>query len=240
MTNKILLVFCMLFIVCSLLIVSAGDQEIRFYNEVNTNLTIFEKCRVDGAVCDSSYICSLSLLAPDQSLILDNETMLGVGVYRNFSLNLSQTTPNGIYEATIDCSNSTFAGSNTFFYEITPNGSQPIDTGQGLILTAAILILILLSLFSGFLGFKSTNTTIMLSFLSFSVILAVFSLGFVLNIIESSFGTFSGIIDNYSTIFILFTVLISIGAIGLMLYIIYIALRYYWDLRGMEDTFSIK
>ncbi len=239
MTNRILLVVCMLFVIGFSFMVSAQQEDIRFYHEINTNLTIYEKCRVDGAVCDSSYSCSISLLSPDQTLILDNETMLGTGVYRNFSINNTLTIPNGVYETTVDCTNITNSGSNTFFYQITPNGSQPIDTGQGLILAGAIAILILLSLFSGYLGFKSTNTTIMLSFLAFSILLSVFSLGFVLNIIESSFGTFSGIINNYSTIYIVFTVLIIAGSVGLMLYIIYIALLYYWNLRGMQDTFSI-
>lgn len=240
MTNKTLLAVSLLLILFCLVTVTAQEKDIRFYHEISTNLTIYETCRIDGGICDSTYNCSLSVLSPQQSLIIDNETMLGTGVYRNFSLNSTLTDPNGIYESTVDCSNSTFSGSNTFYYQVTPTGSQPIDTGQGLILAGAIAILILLSLFSGFLGFKSSNTTIMLSFLSLSILLAVFSLGFVLNIIQSSFGTFSAIIDNYSTIFIVFTVLISVGAVGLMLYIIYIALLYYWNLRGMRDTFSIN
>ena len=238
-SSNFLLIIVVLCAISSLTLVASQGEDIRFYGEFGTNITVYEKCRVDGFICDSSYECNLSIIDPNQNLIIDGQLMLGVGVYRNFSLNLTQTQPNGVYEATVDCTNSTESGSDTFFYQITPDGSKPIDVGQGLILTGAIFILLIIALSIGFLGFKSTNTTVMLSLLSFSVLLMVFSLGFVLNIIELSFGTFSGIINNYSSAFVLFVVLVSVGAIGLILYIIYVALNYYWGLRGMKDTLSI-
>lgn len=236
---KSLLLLTLLLLLINFTVVSAED-DIRFYHEFGTNLTIYEKCRVDGAICDSSYSCNISVLSPSQSLIINNQPMLGVSVYRNFTLNSTLTVPNGIYESTVDCTNVTLSGSNTFFYQITPNGSKPIDVGQGLILGSSILILLLISLYSGYLGIKSTNTTIMLSFLALSIMLIIFSLGFALNIIELSFGTFSTIISNYSTAYILFIALVSVGAISLIIYLVVVALNFYHNMRGMNDNFSVK
>lgn len=234
--------FCSVFILIlfSLTFSIAQIEEPRFYHEKSTNLTIYEKCRVEGAICNSSYDCSLSIISPSQSLIIDDVLMSGSGVFRSLLLLEDNQSINGLYEATVDCTDGTLSGSNTFYYIINPNGSQPIDFGQGLILFSAILLLIFFSTFIGYLGFRSTNTTIMLSFLSFAVILMVFTLGFILNIIELSFGTFSNIIDNYSVIYILFIVLIGVGAVCLIIYIIFVALNYYWQLRGMQDTLSVK
>lgn len=237
--NKLYITLSLL-LIFSFVTVSAQQEDIRFYHEKETNLTIYEKCRVDGMICDSGYICSLTILSPSQVLILDNETMLGDGTYRNFSLNTSQTDTNGIYESTTDCTNGTSAGSDTFFYQITPDGSAPIDEGQGLILIGSIILLMVISSFFGFLGFKSNSTTIMLSFMSFSVLLMIFTLGLIVNVVQLSFGTFGEIIGNYSAIYILFTVLLSVGALGLILYIVVVALNYYWILRGMKDTISIR
>lgn len=239
-------IFYVLLLVCFILninfiLAQTEDQEIRFYHEFETNLTIYETCRVEGAVCDSAFTCFLSVLDPSQNQIVENQTMLGSGSSQvNFSLNESQSNPNGIYSATVDCNNVTNAGSNTFFYQVTPDGSKPIDTGQSLVLIVAMSILIIIALAIGFLGFRSTNPTIMLSLMAFSVLLIIFALGFALNVIELSFGTFSTIISNYSSIYVLFTVLITVGAVALIIYLIVISLNYYWQMRGMKDTFGVK
>ena len=234
------ILFLSLIIILSLSTVYAHQEDIRFYHPQNTNLTIYEKCRVDGAVCDSSYDCNLTILSPSQIIITDNVPMLGTGIYRNFSMTEDNQSVNGIYESTVDCTNITFSGSNTFFYEITPNGSKPIDEGQGLILLGSIFFLIIISCSVGFMGIKTTSTTISISFLAFSTLIMVFTLGLILNILELSFGTFSSIISNYSTIYVLFITLIVAGSIGLIAYIIVVALNFYWRLRGMKDEFSVN
>jgi len=240
MKNFILLTVLTFFVLSAgFNLVEAQQEAVRFYHPIDTNLTIYEKCRVDGSVCDSSFICNLTVLSPTNSLVVDTETMLGDNTYRNFTLNETQTNPNGVYEATVDCTNTTAAASNTFFYEITPNGSAPVDTAQGIVLLVGMAFLILIVVFLLFLGVKAANPTISLAFISFGVLLMVFGIGFSLNVLEVSFGTFGDIVNNYSTIYVLFMALIVVGSIGLMLYLIIVSLNYYWRLRGMKDTFSV-
>ena len=239
--KKFLLFSLMFVLLFSFTFISAQTEEPRFYHEKGTNLTIYEKCRVDGGICPASYSCFITVVSEDRSsLVTNSEAMIDGGTYWNFTLNSSQTDINGLYETTVDCSNASLAGSNTFYFEITPDGSSPIDFGQSIIFMTAIFFLIIFSTFIGYLGFRSTNTTIMLSFLSFTVILMVFTLGFILNVIELSFGTFSGIISNYSAIYILFVALVGTGMVALIIYLIVITLNYYWQLRGMKDTFSVN
>ncbi len=239
MVNKNLL-FLSMILILSMSVVYAQQEDIRFYHPQSTNLTIYEKCRIDGAICDSSYDCNLTILSPTQVLIIDNVAMLGDGIYRNFTMTEENQSANGIYESTVDCTNASFSGSNTFFYEITPNGSKPIDEGQGLILLGSIFFLIIISCSVGFMGIKSTNTTVSISFLAFSTLIMVFTLGLILNVLELSFGTFSDIISNYSTIYVLFTTLLIAGAMGLIVYIIFIALNMYNRFRGLKDEFSVR
>ncbi len=239
--RKILFPSFFFILLLSLTLSYAQVEDPRFYHERGTNLTIYEKCRTNGAICPNSYSCFITTISVDRtSLIINNGTMIDGGVYWNFTLNSSQTDTNGLYETTVDCHNSSLAGSNTFYFQITPNGSAPMDFGQGLIFLTSIFFLIVFSTFIGYLGVRSTNTTIMLSFMAFSTILMVFTLGFILNVIELSFGTFSDIISNYSSIYVLFIVLLGIGMVGLIIYLIVITLDYYWKLRGLKDTFSIK
>jgi len=236
MVNKtltILLLFTFVFL--SINLISAQQEDIRFYHEIGTNLSIFEKCRIDGALCDTIFSCNLTILSPSQELIKDNFPMIRETIYYNGSLSELETTPNGIYEATVDCTNTTSSGSNTFFYQITPNGSQPMSTTQGIIVFLGILLIVSIAVLSSFLSYKLSNGFVSLAFISFAVILMFFAFGMILNIFELSFGTFSTIINNYSVLYITFIGLLSVGVIGLIIYLIVFALKLYWQSRGMID-----
>lgn len=216
-------------------VIPAQSEDIRFYHATGTNLTIFEKCRIDGGRCDSAFVCSATVLSPEQQLIINNETMEGPGVYYNITLNETQTAINGIHETTVDCTNGTNSGSDTFFYENTPNGSAPIDEGQSILLLGGLLILAVFAISVGWVGFRLNNGAVGLILICFSVLILVFSIGMITNIFQLSFGTFGEITDNYSSVFIVFIILTTMGGLGLILWLIVFALRLYWRNRGLTD-----
>ena len=240
MVNKtftVLLLF--IFVFLSINLISAQQENIRFYHELGTNLSVFEKCRIDGAICDSGFSCNLTVLSPSQALVKDNFPMVRGDIYYNATLNITETIPNGIYEATVDCTNTTSSGSNTFFYQVTPNGSQPMSTTQGILLFLGILLIISIAVLSAFLSYKLSNGFVSLAFIAFAVILMFFAFGMILNIFELSFGTFSTVISNYSVLYITFIALLGVGVIGLIIYLIVFALNLYWQSRGMIDEVGI-
>lgn len=216
--------------------IASGEDEVRFNAPQNENLTVCEKCRVDGAVCDSSYSCNITILLPDQSFLISQQAMTNNGSYNCYDLNTTQTSINGLYEATVDCSNTTLKGSNTFFYRITPEGSPPVSDGQGLVLIGTILIMIVLALVMIFLGIRSTNGGVKLAFISFSILLLVFNIGFTVNVVNAFFGTSDGITSNFSTIYRLFVILLSAGVTALVVYLIVIALKFFNIKRGVMDS----
>ena len=237
---KKLLLFLIVGIILSVSFISAQQEDIRFYHQIETNLTIYEKCRINGAICGSEFNCNATVLSPAQELIIDNENMTRGNVYHNITLNPSQTNTNGIYETTIDCTNSSSSGSNTFFYQITPNGSKPMETSQGIIAFVSILMITLIAGICFSLSYKINNGWVSLSFLSFAIILLVFAFGMVLNILELSFGTFSTIIGNYSALYITFIALVSVGVTGLIIWLIVFVLNQYWISRGMIDKVGFR
>lgn len=233
--HKSLLIFTFLFILLSINTTSAQQENIRFYHEIDTNLTIFEKCRIDGAVCDSDFNCNITILSPSQELIIDNREMTRGTTYFNFSLNTTSVTPNGVFETTVDCVdvNDNSSGSNTFFYQITPNGSVPMGTAQSVIAFLSIFMISSIGLVCLSLSYKINDNWISLAFLSFAIMLMIFAFGMILNILELSFGTFGTIIGNYSALYITFIALGSVGVIGLIIYLIVFALKLYWQGRGL-------
>lgn len=216
-------------------VISAQSTDVRFYHETGTNLTIFEKCRIDGSPCDAAFTCTATVLSPEQRLIINNEAMEGPGVYYNITLNGTQTNLNGLHETTVDCTNGTNSGSDTFFYENTPNGSAPIDEGQSILLLGGLILLAVFAIAMGWVGFRLNNGAVGLTLISFSVLILVFSVGMITNIYQLSFGTFGEITDNYSAVFVVLIILATMGALGLILWLIVFALKLYWKNRGLTD-----
>lgn len=233
MGNKIILNLLLIFL--SINLISAQQEPVRFYHQIDTNLTIFEKCRIGGAICESSYSCNLTVLSPSQELTTDNDGMFRGDIYYNLTLDRSKNNVNGIYETTVDCTNLTSSGSDTFFYQVTPNGSKPMETSQGIIISIAIIMIIIIAGLCISLSFKLQNGWVSLAFLSFAIILLIFAFGMILNILELAFGTFSSIIGNYSVLYVTFIALVSVGVIGLIIWLIVFALNLYWKSRGMID-----
>ncbi len=233
---KVIILFIIgILVLLSINVISAQQEDVRFYHQINTNLTVYEKCRINGAVCGIGFKCNITVLSPSQELVIDNQGMTRGEVYYNYSIINTDVIPNGVYETTIDCTNLTDAGSNTFFYQITPNGSKPMETSQGIIAFVAIVMLTVIAIVCLSLSYKINNGWVSLAFLSFALMLMVFSFGMILNILELSFGTFGTIIGNYSVVYIVFIALVSVGVIGLIIYLIVFALKQFGKSRGLID-----
>ncbi len=236
MENTRILFFICIFILALTSITAQGaEDEARFNAPINENLSVCETCRVEGAVCDASYSCNVTILYPDQTFLIDQQPMTDNGSYFCYDLNVTQTSLNGLYQSTVDCSNSTLFGSNTFFYRITPGGTPPVSDGQGLVLLGSILLMLVVSGVMIFLGFKSSQPAATLGFIGFAVLLLVFSIGFTLNVLNSFFGSSPGVTSNYSTFYRVFVIILAAGATGLVAYLIKVAFTLFNRSRGKID-----
>lgn len=232
---KKLIILLFLVFLLNITLISAQQEEIRFYHERNTNLTIYEKCRIKGEGCDANFGCNVTVLDPSQVVRINNQNMSRGEVYYNFTTSGVDVNVNGVYETTVDCANTTDFGSNTFFFQVTPNGSAPIDQGQSIILFGGIILLIIIAVFIGWLGFRTDNGVVSISLLAFAILILVFGLGMILNVFELSFGTFGDIVSNYSTIYVLFIILVGVGILGLIVWLIYLVVQWFWKKRGLID-----
>jgi hypothetical protein len=77
-------------------------------------------CTVDGAFCDSSFTCNLTLETPNKKVIINNKMMSMNGSFYNFSIGPQASM--GIYNKIMNCENGTAAGTNTEPIEITGDG----------------------------------------------------------------------------------------------------------------------
>lgn len=210
------------------------SQEVRFYHEEGQNLTIYEKCRIDGQPCDTTYVCNITILNPVESKIVNGDSMNYGSNYYNYSVLSTLLEDVGSYETTIDCGNGTYYGSNTFYFNVNPLGTEPVDSGQGNILIIAGVFLIILSLFLTYIGLKMINPIATFGFIAFSFLLLFFSIGFMLNILEVTIPGFGNIINNYSVVYRVLVVLMTGAGIGLLLFLVKSTFEKINKLRGIR------
>ena len=97
----------------------------------NSDIDLKVPCFFNGTYCDGTSECSISIIYPNGTLLINNQTMgkLNPGV-QNITLNDSSIL--GSYTAPVTCIQSGFADDSVIEFSITPTGDE-ISTAQGII-----------------------------------------------------------------------------------------------------------
>lgn len=228
MFSKRKLIFIFLILI-SISLISA--QEIRFTGEEGTNIQVTETCSFNELPCPNTFKCNITIENPTQEILVLNKQMTRDNSVYNYTLNESQTSSIGIYEVKqVYCTDGNNNGTSSFFFRITYTGAEPIDTGKGIVILGIFLILILLIVFFLIFGILTTNIPFKIFFVALSVLMMVSTVGFSVAIMQQMLGSFSGLITTYGNFYILLTILLTAGGIGLFVYLTVVALK------SMEST----
>jgi len=138
----------------------------------------------------------------------------------------------------IYCNSTEFGGFASGVFETTPTGQPPLGAGEGLVFLGSILLLIIISLFFCYLGIRTKQGMLQVSMISFSVLILVFALGFILQAYQSLMAGYPSIVSNFSTAYTLFIILVGIGIFSLIVYLIYLTFNLWWKSRGLQDSFK--
>ncbi len=103
-----------------------------------------EPCFNEGAYCSAAAVCNITITLPNQTLIVAGAGMQNQGAFHNYTLSAEETTPLGIYERCITCTDVTLSDAVCKDFEITPTGKQ-FTTADSI--TYVILLFVALTLF---------------------------------------------------------------------------------------------
>jgi len=117
--------------------VSATDFLGQQFEEIN----IIENCRDDGAPCDATYLCNITITDPFNNINVSNAPMTRNDTFYNYTL--TATGELGVYHYTTDCSNATFAGTNKGLITVTTTGKTPNMMITLLLLGVALVLFII-------------------------------------------------------------------------------------------------
>lgn len=118
--------------------------------EQGTNADIKASCTNEtSGLCDSSTPCTLTIIKPDSTILIENRTMTHGTTYYNYTINSTQTEDLGEYTSIVVCYGSSTNGFGSFTYLITRTG-KTLDTSDSVgyfLLSLMVLFLFLLSLY---------------------------------------------------------------------------------------------
>ena len=99
-----------------------AEQEQTF--QFNKEFDLKRGCSNAGFFCDSSFVCNITLIYPDGSLLKNNVIMGDFTSYRNVTINQTENNQLGFIKAIEVCNNGTWAGDETFNIVVTADGKK--------------------------------------------------------------------------------------------------------------------
>jgi len=155
--KKILLIMIsgmfLLTFINSFCLISAVDDD--YIGKQYENMDIIETCVFQGAPCDRSYSCNITIINPNQDVIVLNLPMTKNNTIYNYTL--TNTNVLGSYKLKTYCTNGTFSGENVDGHlKVTTTGKAiEFKTTIYLLLVALVLFIIALFIKNHSIGFIS-------------------------------------------------------------------------------------
>ena len=129
----------MLFV--GIFLVSAIDSS--YIYEQNTSIDLKVPCiNNDNSLCVDSTNCTITILHPNNTILIDGANMTYNTNYFNYTVDGSETNDLGDYVTSVSCIGTT-NGFTSFYFKVTPNGEE-LTTGTSLFYLGTFLVLGLL------------------------------------------------------------------------------------------------
>jgi hypothetical protein len=231
--NRIVIRRLILTILLGILVLSVAQMinaETEIY-QVNKNVELKFTCTLNNAIPTSANL-NVTISYPNGSTYSNNvaTTALGNGLFK-YNTNFSVL---GIYPVTTFCWDGTYSNSNpNDNYEITNTGFK-LDTSKSIVLLIGLCIMLLIGILLFYFGIKSEGIIKLFS-LCLSILLVSFSFGYTINILSAGIGEYTGLINSFDSLYFLITVLLSVGGMGLVIFLVYEGVQYFNKTRGFKD-----
>lgn len=181
--------------------------------------------------CDNCSYVNISIYYNSSTILLNKEMTKQDTIY-NYTFCNTSLLGEYIYMTKGDPNGIVFTSPVNFF--ITTTGYQ-INSSQSSIMIIIASILALVAILMFIFGIKTDYIPLKLFLLSFTVVIMVFLIGFILSMANSTIGEFSGITSSLNPIYIISIALLAVGGTGLVIYLIYYSLQLFYKTRGFTD-----
>lgn len=223
-----------LIILMAFLLIPFISGELIFTQNQESELKI--PCSIEGAMCSSGTGCKINIQYPNKtSYLRDNVSMtnLNNGDF-NITFNDSELTYVGTYPYSIFCTDGTYNGSISDSFKVTPTGNE-ITTAKSIVNIIAIVMMIVVLFVFLILAGVFTHAGTKIFFLGLSLTTIVFTVGFILRMLQDNVGEYASFTSTYAGFYTLLTILLIGGGMALMLYLIWFTFTTFNKVRGYID-----
>lgn len=199
--------------------------------QVSQELDLKVPFEVNGSVPSATAWCNISINYPNGSYLKQNDSMTNLdnGDF-NITLSTAELNKLGEYDWRAFCCDGIYCAAGYGSFELTPSGSDTINSGEGMTLVLSIIsILIIASLFFIF-SFKVPSFPGKVIFMGLALVLFIVVISFTMVTFGQILGGYSALIESYSVFF---------WAAGFMLVIVFIFLLLVLIKKSIE-LFKIK
>jgi len=194
-----------------LTLIPLANAATSYYFKQNSlvNLKIF--CFDDNDYyCDNSVLCSITILYPNSSVLVDNQAMNYNPSYYDYNISSDYTDTLGEYSTSVLCNSTNLTDYAIFTFTITPNG-EPMEMASSILHIGIFAIFIIIGFILAYLSISFSPDHVFLKFL-FLV------MAFIFIIVPANLAR--SIIPSISAISAL-TILYNISVWALILFFMY-------------------
>jgi len=186
---------------------------------------------VNGSDASATATCNISIDYPDGTSLKENVSMNNKnnGDF-NYTLNATETSIIGEYNWRMFCCDGASCATGYGNYEITPSGSDAINSGEGLTLALSIFFVLVIASLFFIASFKVISFPSKLIFMGLALIFFVIASIFIMITFSQVLGGYSTLISSYSSFFWL----------GLFLFFLVFLFLLLCLFRKVVELFKIK
>ncbi len=203
--------------------------------EQNTDLDLRIPFEVNGSSADGTALCNISIDYPDSSNLFENESMTNIGSGRfNISILSSQSNQLGEYEWVAFCCEGSDCAAGYGIFEVTPSGSDAINSGEGISLSLAIFSILIIAILFFITSFKIQFVPMKIFFMGFAIVFFMVALIFTMITFSEILGGYETLIASYNIFYWLVLFMIVIITIFMLLVLIKNAIEMFKTKRGLR------
>jgi len=203
--------------------------------QVSQDLDLKVPFEVNGTIPSATAWCNISINYPNGSYLKQNDSMtnLNNGDF-NITLPLVNLNKLGEYDWRAFCCDGIYCAAGYGSFELTPSGSDAINSGEGMTLIIAILTILTIGSLFFIFSFKVISFPAKLIFMGFALVLFIVVITFTMVTFGQILGSYTSLLESYTTFFWTAGFLLVIVFVFLMLCLMKKSIELFKIKKGLQ------
>jgi len=203
--------------------------------QISTELDFIVPFEVNGTTPSATAQCNISINYPNSEYLKQNESMtnLNNGDF-NITLTSDEINKIGEYDWRAFCCDGLSCAAGYGSFEITPSGSDAINSGEGLTLFLSIFSMLVIAVLFFISSFRVSSFPSKLIFMGLALILLIIVFLFTMITFGQILGGYTTLIESYNSFFWVMGFLFVIVFVFLMLCLMKKVIELFQIKRGLR------